>query len=67
MRVRAHIVVVAGMAGDRPEMVEEHERAHRLADCRWQETPHHEAAAKVFEMRFEHVLDGHVCLLFAGA
>lgn len=59
VRVRANIVVVTRLVGDGPEVVEEHKRPERLAQSRRQKPSHHEAAAKVLEMRFEHVQDGH--------
>ena len=48
VRVRADVVVVARLRGDRTEVVEEQERADRLALRRRQRAPHEEAAAEVF-------------------
>ena len=51
VRMRPHVVVVAGTRGDRPEVVEEHERADRLPRESGQQPAHREAAAQVLVAR----------------
>ena len=50
VRVGPHIVVVRGLRGDRPEVVEEQERPDRLALHRRQRAPNQKAAAEVLDV-----------------
>jgi hypothetical protein len=68
MRMRPHVVAVAGTGGDRPEVIEEDKRPHALSrhDPRQQST-HQESAAEVVAAWLYQSFDGHRCTLPADA
>ena len=59
VRMRPDVVVGAGGDVDRPEVVEEDERADGAPVRRGQQAAHHEAAAEIARLRRESLQVGH--------
>jgi hypothetical protein len=68
VRMRPHVVAVAGTGGNRSEVVEEDKRPYTLSRREpRQQSAHQESAAEVVAARLYQFLDGHRCYLRTGA